>query len=191
MARPFFSRDRISDFEIFERYSDSALSIISSLTSADAPVEVQDLYARFTLDAASEALFGERLDTLHRDLPVPGKTTMGAKGSTTKGEFGDFVQSFEVAQEIVVRRSGKGYFWPITQLFKDDIQPHAEVISKFLEPMISRVLTNKAQMRKAGIVPTVDQSTFLDYLADNTEGSFRFRVSPHYSLMPRDQQIQR
>lgn len=149
------------------------MSIISSLTDAGEPIEVQDLYARFTLDTASEALFGERLDTLHRALPIPGKSTMSAKGSATKDEFGDFVQSFEVAQEIVVRRSGKGYFWPATQLLKDDIEPHADVISKFLEPMISRVLRNKAQMKKAGIVPTVEQSTFLDYLADNTEGTLR------------------
>lgn len=101
---------------------------------------------------------------------------MSAKGSATKDEFGDFVQSFEVAQEIVVRRSGKGYFWPITQLFKDDIQPHADVISKFLEPMISRVLRNKAQMKEAGIASSVEQSTFLDYLADNTEGLYQSNV---------------
>ncbi|KAI0076688.1 cytochrome P450 [Panus rudis PR-1116 ss-1] len=169
MARPFFARERISDMDLFGKYADSTLSIISSLTSGHAPIEVQDLYARFTLDTASEVLFGEKLNTLHGALPIPGQTGLSAKGSATNDEFGSFAQSFEKAQEIIIERTNRGYFWPIYQLFKDDVQPHAETIDRFLDPIISRVLLHKQQMRKAGIVSTVEHSTFLEYLTDNTE----------------------
>ncbi|KAH8105405.1 cytochrome P450 [Cristinia sonorae] len=169
MARPFFSRDRVTDFELFERHSDKALSVISSLASAKAPIEVQDLFARYTLDTAAEALFGERIDSMNGTLPVPGQTSMSAKGSLTTDDFGAFAQAFEMAQEVIVGRTHKGYFWPALQLFKDDVQPHMEVIDKWIEPIIARVLSNKAQMRKAGLSTKVEHSTFLEYLAENTE----------------------
>lgn len=182
MARPFFSRERVSDFEVFGSHADAALSVISSLNSQGAPVEVQDLFARYTLDAAAESLFGEQLNSLKGDLPVPGQTSMSAKGSLTGDDFGAFAQAFETAQQIIVTRTHKGYFWPLLQLFKDDVQPHADVIDKWLEPIISRVLENKAQMRKAGLSSQVQQSTFLEYLADNTEGEFlRCELTMHFT----------
>lgn len=171
MARPFFARDRIADFELFERYTESTLNIISSRISSHSAVDVQDLYARFTLDTASESLFGQRLDTLHGALPQPGQSSsLSGKSCTPMDEFGSFAQAFEVSQEIIVERTRRGYFWPAFQLFKDDVEPHAKVIDTFLEPMITRVLENKQQMRKAGMTSTVEHSTFLEYLADNTEG---------------------
>lgn len=73
LARPFFAKDRISDFDLFEKYAGSTLAILRSLSSRAAPVDVQDLYSRFSLDAAAEFLFGERLDTLHGAYPSPAK----------------------------------------------------------------------------------------------------------------------
>jgi hypothetical protein len=54
-------------------------------------VDIQDILARFTLDSASEFLFGKDLDTMHGKLPIPGKATLGAKGSATEDDFGGFV----------------------------------------------------------------------------------------------------
>lgn len=179
MARPFFAKDRISDFELFERYSDSTLSIIASRSSNQTPVEVQDLFARFTLDAASEALFGQTLDTLHGSLPQPGqKGGLSGKGSAPMDEFGAFAQAFEVSQEIIVERTRRGYYWPALQLFKDDVEPHSRVIDRFLKPMISKVLENQQHMKKAGLMSSVEQSTFLEYLADKTEGTSSTREYP-------------
>ncbi|THH32681.1 hypothetical protein EUX98_g1506 [Antrodiella citrinella] len=169
MARPFFSRDRVTDFEVFDRHADQALSVISSLASSQAPIEMQDLFARYTLDAAAEALFGEKIDSVNGTLPVPGQTSMSAKGSLTTDEFGAFAQAFEMAQQVIVTRTHEGYFWPAFQLLKDDIQPHVDVIDKWIEPIIARVLANKAQMRKAGLSSQIDSCTFLEYLAENTE----------------------
>ncbi|KAI0919820.1 hypothetical protein AcW1_003029 [Taiwanofungus camphoratus] len=170
LARPFFSRDRITDFEIFEKYTARTLSIVSSVSSSGQPVEVQDLFARFTLDAASEFLFGQNVDTLSGQLPVAGRARMSAKGSATDDEFGSFVQSFEAVQDVNLQRARRGYFWPVYELLqRDPTLQHMDVIRRWLDPLVERVLENKDNMHKAGLKSSVDQNTFLEYLADNTE----------------------
>ncbi|PCH34632.1 cytochrome P450 monooxygenase CYP63 [Wolfiporia cocos MD-104 SS10] len=170
LARPFFARDRVTDFELFEKYTAKSLGLISSIMSNDQPVEVQDMYARFTLDAASEFLFGHNVDTLSGQLPEPGKTHMSAKGSATEDDFGSFAQAFEAVQVNILKRARRGYFWPAYELFGRDPQAkHMEVIEKWLTPMLERVLENKSKMRDAGVRNTLDQSIFLEFLADHTE----------------------
>ena len=173
LARPFFAKDRISDFELFEKYSSLTLGILNIASSTGTPIDAQDLYARFSLDAASEFLFGERFDTLHGSLPVAGSAKLGTKGTATDDAFGAFVSAFEAIQEIVTTRAIRGYFWPIRELFRDQAEPHAEVISKFLDPIVQRTLDRKKKMRHAGVSPTTEHDTFLEYLADNTEGVYR------------------
>ncbi|QRV78301.1 cytochrome P450 family protein [Ceratobasidium sp. AG-Ba] len=59
MARPFFTRDRVSGFELFARHSDNAISkLLVQLSEPSNPaVGFQDLVARFTLDTGTEFLF--------------------------------------------------------------------------------------------------------------------------------------
>lgn len=169
LARPFFARDRTSDFDLFEKYAGATLGILGGLAGRGAAVDVQDLYARFTLDAAAEFLFGERLDTLHGALPVAGQAKLGSKGAATDDAFGAFVRAFEASQDIITTRQVRGYFWPVRELFQDKVAPHAAVIGAFLEPIVQRTLDRKAKMRAAGVSPTTEHDTFLDYLADHTE----------------------
>lgn len=128
------------------------------------------MYARFTLDAASEFLFGQNMDTLSGMLPVAGHTIMSAKGSATTDEFGSFVQAFETTQTIVSERARRGYFWPVAELLHDKVEAHMDIINGWLNPIIERVLVHKMRMKKAGVQVTADQSTFLEYLADIMEG---------------------
>lgn len=41
MARPFFSRERITDFEIFKRHSDHAVELIKARSRAGEPIDLQ------------------------------------------------------------------------------------------------------------------------------------------------------
>lgn len=170
LARPFFARDRIADFELFDRYTQSTLSLMASLAAQNRPIDVQDIYSRFALDAASEFLFGKNVDTLSWQLPLPGTALIGPKGSATADEFGSFAQAFENAQVTVMRRSRRGYFWPAYEILQCD--PHEadmKIIQQWVDPLVERVLENKSNMRKAGVQNSLDQSVFLEYLADNTE----------------------
>jgi hypothetical protein len=64
MTRPFFAKERISDFNTFGKHSDQLLKVIARLSSAagsspshaNGAVEIQDLFGRFTLDVATEFL---------------------------------------------------------------------------------------------------------------------------------------
>ncbi|GBE85606.1 Cytochrome P450 52E2 [Sparassis crispa] len=170
IARPFFARDRISDFGLFERYTSATLSLIFSITSSGQPVEVQDIFARFTLDASSEFLFGTNMDTLSGKLPIPGKTKMSPMGSATDDEFGGFSSAFETLQAIVSKRIKRGkLLWPIAELLHDSMTPHVKVIHEYVDPLVQRALENRRSMEKAGVQSSPEQSTFLEYLAGNTE----------------------
>ncbi|KAF5370503.1 hypothetical protein D9615_010334 [Tricholomella constricta] len=174
-ARPFFARDRISDFEIFERHCARTIAHLSASESANQPSEAQDLFARFTIDAASEFLFGKNLDTLSAALPVPGKTPVGPKGSATLDEWGSFTGAFEMAQQIVTTRARIGYLWPLYELFGDKTQPYVKVIQTWLDPLVKQALEDKALSQRAGITSPTADKTFLQHLVDSTEDAILIR----------------
>lgn len=135
------------------------------------PIDVQDLFSRFALDAASEFLFGKNLDTLSATLPVAGKTKMGPKGSATEDPWGSFASAFEMAQQVVTSRSRVGYFWPIFEIFGDKNAPHSDVVHRWLDPLVKNALEEKERMAKAGVCSPVGDKTFLQHLAESTDGA--------------------
>ncbi|KAF7313194.1 Cytochrome P450 monooxygenase CYP63 [Mycena kentingensis (nom. inval.)] len=169
VARPFFARERISEFEIFEKYSRRALSLISSLSAADQPCEAQDLFARLTLDAASEFLFGSDLQTLSAKLPIPGQTAMGPKGSATHDSWGAFANAFEAAQQVATNRGRIGHTWPLFEMFKDKNAENVAVIREWLDPLVEQAVEAKHRAQKLGICSPVAEKTFLQHLADSTD----------------------
>ncbi|KAG5652107.1 hypothetical protein H0H81_006281 [Sphagnurus paluster] len=175
MARPFFARDRISDFEIFERNSARTIAHLSASAEAGQPSEAQDLFARFTIDAASEFLFGKNLDTLSSALPVPGITPMGPKGSATLDEWGSFTGAFEMAQQIVTTRARLGYLWPLFEVFGDKTEPHISVIQKWLDPLVQNALQEKVFSEKNNSPVGITEKTFLQHLVDSTDDSTLIR----------------
>jgi cytochrome P450 len=49
LTRPFFARERLIDFEIFEKFSQKTLDVLSNHPEG-VPIDIQDLFARFTMD---------------------------------------------------------------------------------------------------------------------------------------------
>ncbi|KAJ6602667.1 cytochrome P450 monooxygenase CYP63 [Mycena vulgaris] len=169
VARPFFARERISDFEVFEKYTRRTLNLVSSLSFSGQACEAQDLFSRLTLDAASEFLFGTDLETLGGKLPVAGKTEMGPKGSATDDSWGAFAKAFEMAQQIITDRGRIGHLWPLFELFKDKNEDNAAVIRTWLDPLVRRAVDDKRVAQKAGIDSPVADKTFMQHLADSTD----------------------
>ncbi|KAF9445140.1 cytochrome P450 monooxygenase CYP63 [Macrolepiota fuliginosa MF-IS2] len=174
-ARPFFARDRLADFEIFETYTSKTLSHLSQCSSKPTPepCEAQDLFSRFALDAASEFLFGQNLDTLAASLPQPHNTRMGAKGSATEDSWGAFATAFDEAQMNITKRARIGYLWPLLEGFRDRNRPHAQVIEEWLDPIVRRAVEEKRRLG-TGESPLEDK-TFLQHLADSTENPVLIR----------------
>ncbi|KAL5522174.1 hypothetical protein ACEPAF_2031 [Sanghuangporus sanghuang] len=168
-ARPFFARERISDFQIFDKHTIKTLNILSRISASGAACDAQDLYARFTLDSASEFLFGNNLDTLSLSLPEPGKAKMGPKGSATNDEFGSFAQAFEMAQCIITHRARLGYFWPVAEFWKNKMKELGQVTKKWLDPLVQRAVNEKLKAKRLGIEAPISERTFMEHLAQSTE----------------------
>lgn len=175
LARPFFSKDRISDFAIFERVSSTALNILSSRASHRQAIDVQDLLSRFTLDTASEFLFGVPLDTLKYPLTTPGRVTLGPKGAIPvedQSEFDPFTEAFENVAVRITRRGAQGPAWPLRELFHDETEDSIDRIFEWINPLVEQALARKDEDRKAGIMRTEEDNVFLDFLASSTDGMF-------------------
>ncbi|KAJ4478450.1 cytochrome P450 [Lentinula aciculospora] len=172
IARPWFARERISDFNIFAKHTDRTLEIISSLItkggSTTRAFDAQDLFARFTLDTASEFLFGKSLDTLQAELPGQGRHAikMGPKGSAIDDEFGSFAWAFEDVQIKISTRMRVGNIWPMFELFQDKTEKSNAVVHDFLRPLVDQALEKKhMEDNKVGD----ENETFLDHLAQSTD----------------------
>ncbi|KAL1742984.1 cytochrome P450 [Schizophyllum fasciatum] len=167
VARPFFARDRISDLDTFERYTQRTLSILADAASKDEPLDIQDLFSRFALDATSEFLFGDSFDTLAGERPIAGVARLGPKGATAGDPFGSFVQAFEAAQVTCTNRARIGHFWPLLELFRDANRENADHIRQWLDPLVERALRDKAKM--AGVDSPVAERNFLEHLVESTD----------------------
>jgi len=70
-----------------------------------------------------------------------------------------------------------GSLWPFLEFLEDESQPYAKIIDSWMEPVVRRALEYK---RKAESIAkdekNTDQMTFLEYLADNTEGAFSIQI---------------
>ncbi|OSX65545.1 hypothetical protein POSPLADRAFT_1065282 [Postia placenta MAD-698-R-SB12] len=71
MTRPFFSKDRISHFELFDVHAEYAIVRMRERLNAGYAVDFQDLISRFTMDSATEFLFGTCVESLRSPLPYP------------------------------------------------------------------------------------------------------------------------
>ncbi|TDL23414.1 cytochrome P450 monooxygenase CYP63 [Rickenella mellea] len=168
-ARPFFAKERISDFQTFEKHTTRTIALLSAITASGKACDAQDLYARFSIDSASEYLFGENLDTLSKPLPFPGRAKLGPKGSATEDDWGTFVNAFEEAQSLVTHRARLGVFWPLMELFRDKGTKPSNDIKEWLDPLVQRAVEEKEKMRASGVASHIEDKTFLEHLADSTE----------------------
>ncbi|KAJ7574261.1 cytochrome P450 [Mycena floridula] len=175
IARPWFVQDRISDFNIFEKHTSETINLISNFARSNTPFDAQDLVGRFTLDAASEFLFGRCLDTLQGVLPVAGKAKVGPKGSSTDDDFGTFAKSFDDVQVQLGRRLMIGNAWPLFELFEDKTEADSKVVHGWLDPIVARALQDKADRLKDGGKNLEDGQTLLSHLTDSTDDAVLIR----------------
>lgn len=100
ITRPFFTHDRISHFEIFDRHANHAIALAKERFRMDLAIDFQDLISRFTLDSASEFLFGHCIDSLSTELPFP----YNATHTTQRDSTAAFTDAFFRAQHAIHRR---------------------------------------------------------------------------------------
>lgn len=102
MIRPSFVRDQVSDLELEEQHvADMMRALIVKQDGWTAPVDLQVLFFRLTLDSATEFLMGESVGSQVANLPAEAQPNGGVK--VTQDEKA-FANAFDVAQRYLARR---------------------------------------------------------------------------------------
>ncbi|KAG2014257.1 cytochrome p450 [Coprinopsis cinerea AmutBmut pab1-1] len=181
MARPFFSKDRISHFDNFDRHAKAAITLMKARFAEGYAVDFQDLIARFTLDSATEFLFGNDVCSLAEGLPYPHfhhdsgndaeKASLSesepALGSSSEQTTTRFVQSFSKALEIVAFRTRFGDHWPLSEFWKDRSVEPMKVVQGYIDPIVKEAIRRKRESK--GVEVDRDDETFLENLVNSTE----------------------
>lgn len=136
LIRPQFVKNRVADFEIFERHVER---LMNKIGGHGEEVDVAALFYRFTLDLTTDFLFGKSVDSL--DNP--------------QAEFASAFAEVQKVQNLITRTGEfrrlipKGTYWA-----------SLKIINAFVEPFIEQVL----RLNISDLKEKTNQS-FLDALA--------------------------
>lgn len=189
MTRPFFSKDKIAHFDIFDRHAADALSqmkgrlrqgyavdwqvrnhsciIVTDCLFSSTDHGLQDLVSRFTLDSATEFLFGKDVRSLAAGLPYPPTSDIAKRQRTSDSD--EFASAFQTAQLAVARRGKLQEAWPLAEFWQDKAAAHNSAIDKFINPIIKDALQRKAEKGSLDEKDT-EEETLLSYLLKSTDG---------------------
>ncbi|KAF8996816.1 cytochrome P450 monooxygenase pc-3 [Cyathus striatus] len=167
ITRPFFIRERISDFEIFGVHADDAVRQAKERLAEGYAIDFQDLVSRFTLDSATQFLFGDNVRSLNAGLAYPASSHKSNPPTFDTHPSNRFVSAFMEGQYQIALRARKGETWPLQELFGDMMSPNREVVDEFVRPLMERALRKKkegALGEKEG-----EEGYLIDYLVQQTE----------------------
>ncbi|KAG6861395.1 hypothetical protein C0995_000524 [Termitomyces sp. Mi166 len=172
MTRPFFTRDRIQDFDIFDRHANTALTLIKERMRSGNAINFQDLMSRFTLDSASEFLFGYSVHSLTAGIPYPHNAIHVPTNliSPQAKLANDFAAAFSQVQEMIACRDLYGWIWPLTEIFEDKTKKPMTIVRAYLDPIIKEAVAKNAHIRKNGLKEEESEShveegeTLIDHL---------------------------
>ncbi|KAI0741701.1 cytochrome P450 monooxygenase pc-3 [Daedaleopsis nitida] len=173
MSRPFFSRDRISHFDVFERHADVTLKLMKERSRSNIPFDFQDLVGRFALDSATEYLLGSCVHSLH-STPLPYPRGMSPDGQNPASETSSdkFPHAFATAQRVVAERPRVGWLWPLTEMFGSKTDEPMAVVDAFIEPILREAIRKKEERANAELEVNdkagQGDETLLDHLVQQT-----------------------
>lgn len=182
MTRPFFSKDRISHFEIFGRHADEAIALMKDRLRTGHAIDMQDVVSRFTLDSATEFLFGHCVHVLRVPSGLPYSPVVTAADPSKRSRSEDdvaarFSEAFAEAQLASSKRGRFGTLWPLFEFWKDTAQEHMGVINAFIDPILRDAIEKKKASAGAEKKEIDEADTLLDHLINYTDGKKHPRSS--------------
>ncbi|GJE94254.1 cytochrome P450 [Phanerochaete sordida] len=171
MTRPFFSRDRISHFDMFDRHAEEALNHAKTRLAEGVAIDWQDLVSRFTLDSATEFLFGQDVRSLSAPLPYPPTAPQAARDTGARAHPANrFAHAFLEAQLTSARRSRYTAAWPLWEFWANKVDAPVRVMDEFVQPLLRDALARKGRAAKARAEEAVeDGATLLEHLVKLTD----------------------
>lgn len=134
--RPQFTRDQISNLQLEEQHLQNALQAIPAAGSDGwtAPVDIQTIFFRLTVDSATEFLFGESCNS-----------QLGALHGNTDSNTANFAANFDKSQWYLAERLRfEGLYWLIdnSEFRKCRREVHA-FVDRYVESAIKAVREEK------------------------------------------------
>ncbi|KAJ7284578.1 cytochrome P450 monooxygenase pc-1 [Mycena rebaudengoi] len=175
MTRPYFVRDRVRHFDIFDRHAEKTMALIKSRMQQGLAVDFQDLISRFTMDSATEFLFGQCANSLSASLPYPHNVSpIPAMEDLTSSQDADsFPAAFAEVMLQIAFRERVGWVWPLFEMFSDRTAKPMKTVDKFLDPIIRSAVERKKRNKRDEVPAfedgdTGDDATLLDELLKST-----------------------
>lgn len=153
LLRPQFSREQVSRLKLISGHVNLLLCHFSSGKVIDA----QELYHRFTIDSATDFLFGESTHTLVPDLAE--KNFVGPRGSVTGSQF---ATAFTSALEILSFRVAAGAAWFL--VWTPQFWSNCQICHNFIDYFVVKTLESPDVKDAAS-----DQYVFIRELAKDTQ----------------------
>lgn len=139
--------------------------------------------SRFTIDSATEFLFGKDICTLAAGLPYPVSSSIANSDAFLNHPSNKFSTAFALGQYLSTRRASFGSSWPLAEFWKDKVQPHRKIVDQFIEPILADALAKRAAVGNMADGEKEDteaeNETLLSHLLSRTQGSL-----PFASLIP-------
>ncbi|KAF9475888.1 cytochrome P450 monooxygenase pc-3 [Pholiota conissans] len=168
MTRPFFTKDRISHFDMFDSHAENALSQAKIRIQDGYPIDFQDLVSRFTLDSATQFLFGHDVESLSAGLPYPESSPLANSLAFRNHPSNVFVDAFLKGQDLTALRGRMGPTWPLAEFWGDKVKPLRKTMDKFTEPVLVEAL-RKRNLNPDAKMDDDDDSTLLSHLIQHTQ----------------------
>lgn len=132
---------------------------------------LQDLVSRFTLDSATQFLFGYDVESLAAGLPY--SISSGIQNSTKflNHPSNAFVDAFLAGQIQSSLHTRLGPNWPLWEFWEDSIKPLRQVVDEFAKPFLVSALAGMKKDSKNEVKSDDDDGdTLLAHLVHHTEG---------------------
>jgi hypothetical protein len=129
---------------------------------------------RFTIDTATEFLFGACVHALPAGLPYPPNATYLPNGqkSSQRNAADEFADAFLKAQEIIANRERLSWIWPLFEITKDKTAEGMKIINAYIEPIIKEAVERKqnapTQEKNVDDKEAEKEGCLLDHLLDVT-----------------------
>ncbi|TFK68747.1 cytochrome P450 [Pluteus cervinus] len=144
MTRPFFNRDRVTHFHLFDRYAEKVLKKIRERMEAGMAIDFQDIMSRFTMDVTTDFLFNQCVDSLSSPLPFPHNSGRGSDSTPRiQTRADEFSAAFVNAMQVVAERERYGWAWPLYEMTGDKTRKPMEIVKRFIEPIVQEAVQKK------------------------------------------------
>ncbi|KAL1718161.1 cytochrome P450, partial [Schizophyllum commune] len=149
MTRPFFNKERISDFANFDRHADAILRQAKARIAEGFPVDFQDMVARFTLDSATEYLFGYDVNSTGAGLEYPEGSPASNAPYFLNHPSNRFVKAFGTGQYFTAARVQAGTAWRLIEFWKDKVSPLRAIVEEYIRDLLEAAAVEKSNVDAA------------------------------------------